>query len=138
MEQKEIFRKKSLQKISSPEELNNYLRVTSPSMWMVLVTIILFLAGVLVWSTVGTLETTADAYIEAKDSEIVVVVSGSKAEKITKGMTIRVNNNETVLDDVYIDEYSRAVGSAILNIADGKYNGEVVIESVKPISFLIK
>ncbi len=138
MEQKEIFRKKSIDRISSPEELNNYLRVTSPSIWMILSAIIIFLLGIIVWASVGTLDTKADAYIEAKDNEIVVIVSGTKAESIKEGMIVEVEGKTTVLDKVVFDEYSRAVGTAVLTINDGKYNGDVVIESIKPISFLIK
>ena len=38
-----LFRKKSLDRISSPEELHDYLRVTSPSLWMVLAAIMVLL-----------------------------------------------------------------------------------------------
>lgn len=31
-----LFRKKSLEHISSPEELHDYMRVTSPRLWMIL------------------------------------------------------------------------------------------------------
>ena len=36
-----IFRKKSLDRISSPEQLNDYIRVSTPSVWMVLFAIII-------------------------------------------------------------------------------------------------
>ena len=45
-----IFRQKSLKRVSSPEELNDYIRVTSPSVWIVLVALALLLAGMLAWS----------------------------------------------------------------------------------------
>ena len=35
-----IFREKSLKRITSPEELGDYLRVTSPTVWMVLAAVI--------------------------------------------------------------------------------------------------
>ena len=38
-----IFRKKSLERISSPEEIDNYIKVTSPSMWLVMGAIIFLL-----------------------------------------------------------------------------------------------
>ena len=31
-----LFRKKSLERISSPEQLNEYVRVSTPSVWLVL------------------------------------------------------------------------------------------------------
>ena len=41
-----IFREKSLKKIASPEQMNDYIRVSSPSVWMVLTAVIVLLAGV--------------------------------------------------------------------------------------------
>ncbi len=51
-----IFRKKTMDRISSPEQLNDYIRVTSPSVWLVLLALVLLLAGILAWSIFGTLE----------------------------------------------------------------------------------
>lgn len=49
-----IFRKKSLDKATSPEELNDYIRVTSPGVWLVMAAVILLLTGMLVWGIFGT------------------------------------------------------------------------------------
>ena len=51
-----IFRKKSIDRISGPEALNDYIRVTVPSVWIVLIAIVILLVGILVWSIFGTLE----------------------------------------------------------------------------------
>ena len=60
-----IFRKKSIERVSSPEELNDYIRVTSPSVWLVLAALILLLAGILVWSVFGTVDAhAADGSVE--------------------------------------------------------------------------
>ena len=40
MAEQPIFREKSLKRITSPEELSDYLRVTSPSVWLVLAAVI--------------------------------------------------------------------------------------------------
>ena len=53
---KSIFRKKSLDRVTSPESLNDYIRVTSPSVWIVLIAILVLLAGLLAWSIFGRLE----------------------------------------------------------------------------------
>ena len=44
----QIFRQKSVERISSPEQLQDYMRVTTPGVWMVLLAVILLLAGVIV------------------------------------------------------------------------------------------
>ena len=49
-----IFREKSLERMSSPEQLDDYIRVTTPSVWMGLLAVVILLAGILAWSMLGT------------------------------------------------------------------------------------
>lgn len=51
-----IFRKKSMDQIHSAEQLNDYIQVTSPTVWLVLLAIALLLVGILAWSALGTVE----------------------------------------------------------------------------------
>ena len=51
-----IFREKSLDKISSPDQMNDYIRVTTPSVWIALAALVVLLVGILVWSILGTVE----------------------------------------------------------------------------------
>ena len=51
-----IFRQKSIERVSGPEELNDYIRVTTPSVWIVLIAIVALLVGMLVWSIFGRVE----------------------------------------------------------------------------------
>ena len=53
-----IFRQKSLDRISSPEEIDNYIRVTRPSLWLALGVIILLLAALILWSVTARIEAT--------------------------------------------------------------------------------
>ncbi len=48
-----IFREKSMERVSSPEALNDYIRVTTPSVWVVLIALVVLLAGMLAWSILG-------------------------------------------------------------------------------------
>lgn len=50
-----IFRQKSIDKVSSPEKLDNYIRVTTPSVWITLAAILVLLIGALVWGIFGEL-----------------------------------------------------------------------------------
>lgn len=52
---KGLFNQKSLERINGPEELNDYVRVTSPSVWIVLGAIAVLVLGLLGWSIFGTL-----------------------------------------------------------------------------------
>ena len=51
----ELFRKKSMDKLSSPDQLTDYIRVANPGVWMILVAIVLLLAGACVWGMYGRL-----------------------------------------------------------------------------------
>ena len=55
-QKKNIFRNKSMERVSSPEQLNDYIRVTTPSVWIVLIALVVLLVGILVWSVFGRIE----------------------------------------------------------------------------------
>jgi HlyD family secretion protein len=54
-EKNPLFRKAALDKLSSPERLDVLMQVTSPKGWLALATIGGLLAGVIVWSVVGSI-----------------------------------------------------------------------------------
>lgn len=41
----EIFREKSIEKVKSPEGLDDYIRVANPAIWVLLVAIIILVVG---------------------------------------------------------------------------------------------
>ena len=54
---KQLFRKSSIERVSSPEQLNDYIKVSNPGVWMILAASIALLIGVCVWGVFGQLET---------------------------------------------------------------------------------
>ncbi len=136
--EKQIFREKSVNKISSPEELNDYLRVTNPGIWTILAAVIALLAGFLVWASIGTLETKAEAAVAVEQNKAVAIVTGNKAERIAEGMILKIEDNEYVVESVSLDEYGRAIASAQVDLPVGTYGGEVIIERITPIRFLFR
>ena len=51
-----IFREKSMDRVKGPESLNDYIRVTSPSVWIALLALVVLLLGMLAWSVFGRIE----------------------------------------------------------------------------------
>ena len=51
-----VFRKSSIDRVQSPEQLNDYIKVSNPSAWIIIIAAIILLGSVLVWSIFGTLE----------------------------------------------------------------------------------
>lgn len=132
------FRQESLKRISSPEQLTDYLKVTNPGIWIVLVAVIILLIGLFVWSTVGNLETVASGIAEVKDGTAVVYVTDSGKGVIAKGMPVRFEDNEFTISSVETDQYGRITATAPVTVADGSYEVKVVMDSITPISFLLE
>ena len=131
-----LFREKTLQRISSPEKLTEYLRVTNPGIWIVLGAIILLLGGLLIWSAIGTLETKADAKIIVEDHVAIVVTDGSA--KLADGMPLRILSENYYIAATDEDDYGRVYGITEVALPDGSYEGTVVVEQVRPIDFLLE
>ena len=52
----ELFREKSIKRINQPEDLEDYIRVTTPSVWIVLIAVVLVLAAILGWMVFGAVD----------------------------------------------------------------------------------
>ena len=131
-----IFRKETLQRISSPEQLTDYLRVTNPGIWIVLAAVLTLLVGFFVWMSVGTIETTVEVGVSTQNRVAEVAVKSGDAT-IAKDMTLRVGDQQTAILSTKTDEYGRTVGVADVNLSDGMYDGTLVTESIHPIQFLL-
>ena len=64
MESNTIFRNKSIEKVSSPEQLNDYIQVTTPSVWIMLVAVIILLVGMLIWGIFGEIHVNTENGVE--------------------------------------------------------------------------
>ena len=122
--------------MSSPEELNDYLKVTNPGVWAVLAAIILLLLGLLAWACVGTLQTKADAKVIIKKDAAAVVVPDPYT--VNEGMRVTVESQEYPITSPFVDEYGRTVGMANMALPDGTYEGTVVVEETHAIDFLLQ
>lgn len=54
----ELYRKTALEKISSPEQLDKALTVTSPMSWLALIAVTVMIIVTIIWSIVGTIPVT--------------------------------------------------------------------------------
>ena len=131
-----LFRKKTLDRISSPEQLTDYLRVTNPGIWAVLAAVILLMAGFLVWASVGELETTASVSVVVANHVAKVVSPG--AASLEAGMPLHISGQNYFVAAVETDGFSRQTGVAQVDLPDGSYDGTVVIEKTRPLDFLLR
>ena len=54
-----MFRKQSLEKLSSPEQLDQTLKITSPRGWVILAGLWVIILGAIIWSIISTIPSTA-------------------------------------------------------------------------------
>ena len=131
-----IFRKKALERISSPEQLTDYLKVTNPGIWALLAAVIVLLAGLFVWSMMGELETLTDgvAVVEGGTAQVTLIDSRTELEA---DMTVRFDDREYLITDVSENERGMSVAYLPVTEANGVYEVKVVTERIHPIRFLL-
>lgn len=153
-----LFREKSLQRISSPEELNDYVRVVNPGVWMILIAIAILLIGFCVWGIFGHIETKTDVVIVTQNGQSIGFVSEENYKDITPGMEVQCGENRfkivdvsahagdsaEILSDYAIHALKAESGEWVHSFEldgktpdDGVFPATVTIESINPISFII-
>lgn len=55
---KDLYRKAALERLSSPDQLDKVIKITSPLSWLALIAVTVIIALVVVWSIVGTIPET--------------------------------------------------------------------------------
>lgn len=83
-----LFRQSSLKKLSSPEQLDAYIQVSSPGVWLLLAAIGAVLAGILIWGLTGRLPTTVAANAFAVNGQLVCYLSPTAADDILPGASV--------------------------------------------------
>lgn len=91
--QNKLFNKSSMERISSPEKLNDYIQVANPGVWLILGAVILFLAGVLTWGIFGSVSTTYTARGVASGGSIICYVNANEEIRVEKGMQAAVSGD---------------------------------------------
>lgn len=135
----EIFRKTSLDKVKSPENLDDYIRVSNPGVWLLLVSIIILLAGAFVWGIFGRIDSTAPAEIYAEGGKVVCFAADEDISSVHEGMTVRFEGYEAVITEIGKKEAAGYVCSLQSNqtIPDGYYEGRIIIKSIRPVFFIL-
>lgn len=154
---KQLFRKASIDRVSSPEQLNDYIRVSNPGVWMILAAVIALLIGVCVWGFFGQLETKIATAGTCENGIFTCYVTEEKIDRIKSGMTVNVDGNTLFVSEISAkpvavteetDSYLLYLGgfseggwlyevTANAALSDGTYKAEIVTESVSPMSFIL-
>ncbi len=144
--EKTLFRKESLERISSPEQMRDYMRVTGPRLWMLLAAIAALLAGFLVYASTTRMETTVTLPVTVgDDGTMIAELTETQAEQVKIGMGVRIGGKEARVVETLrmLDAEEDSIGMVLIELTEegklpeGLYQAEIVTESVSPIDFLI-
>ena len=134
----EIFRQKSLDKVKSPENLDDYIRVSNPGVWLLLASVIILLLGACVWGIFGHIDSTVKANIRVENGDVICHVDDENISTLQVGMLVKFDDFEATITEI------RQEGGDFLctlqsdwPAPDGFYEGKVVIERHKPLSFIL-
>ena len=133
-----LFRAESLRRVSSPEQLNDYLHVTSPAPWIVLAAILLLVASLFVWSGVTAVESYAEGTAEVKDGVLTLRFDGPEtAARVEAGMNVQVGDLVTPVLSVGYDKDRNPLAVADADLPDGSYEARVGYRSTQMIEMLL-
>ena len=152
-----IYRKKCIDRVSSPEQLNDYIHTSNPGVWMVLAAIIILLAGVCVWGVFGHLDSVLPAVGVCENGAVTCYVGEEGMDSVKEGMKVRISGEEFTVSAISampvmakseLDEYALHQGGLqadewvykvtfVSSLPDGIYEAEIITESVAPISFVL-
>ncbi len=154
-----IFRQSSIDRISSPEELNDYLKVARPSTWVLLAGVLLLLAAFLVFGLYGELPTTITATCLAKGGDIICYVTD--VARLDPGMPARAGGHtgsvlsvssvplsREEIDEIHPEDYvvfqldpqawNYPVRLSIPGLPDGLWDVVITAETIRPVEFLLE
>ena len=155
-----IFRKKSLDRVSSPEQLTDYIKVSNPSIWIVLLAVVILLISVLIWSIFGSIPDTVKQNALVQDGVAVCYVDSDTALKLKAGMKTEISGtkgtileisdtplsadelSKTMMDNAIAEsltkeEWYYPVKAEASGVPDGLYEMVITIDSIKPVSFVL-
>ena len=154
-----LSQKQITDQISTPEQLNDRLRVANPGIWLLLAGILLVLVGFCVWGIFGRLNTVIPVGAMTDQGKTICYVKEENRDRITLDMEVSAEGKITFVEDISLvpvlvdsefPEYLCHVGNLsqgewvyIVTLKDpiGKEGSifpvDIVIESIAPARFVV-
>lgn len=133
-----IFRKESLDKVKSPDNLNEYIRIANPGVWTLLAAILFLLLGFCLWGVFGQLRTVVQVDAHSSGGVITCSLTDADAAAVQPGMTVLIDGQKATVSEVTVRGGSSTCTIAVpVPLTDGIYTAEIEVENLRPISFLL-
>lgn len=145
-----LFRQQSMDQVNSPEQIRDYLRVTSPKLWMLIAAVLVLLAGFLAYLSVAEKEITVPVRVKVENVQmdgrehafVSFEIPTENRDNYRQGMVVRFNGVTGKIRYFVETEETTVVAVEPDNpratIEAGDFDAAVVIESSTPIAELLK
>ncbi|MBR4455153.1 MAG: hypothetical protein IKS32_02900 [Solobacterium sp.] len=157
-ENKELFRKKSMEQFTTPEQLNDYIRVSNPSIYLILFGVIVFLVSVVIWGMTGTINSHVTVHAIVDDGSLRAYIPEIQTADLKQTSTIMLNGIEygisgisepakasSILTDEELvrcqlepSEIVVTVTAGVEGLADGTYLADVIMVKMRPADLVLK
>ena len=155
-----LFRKSSLDKVTGPEQLDEYIKVVKPGLWVTLAAIGVLLLAVFIWGFYGTLPTTISAAGVVNAGEVKLYLPIEQAEKVHAGMPIKAGDalgtvtsvaktplskaeikaelqSDYLTETLNLTDWNVPVAASIPGLSDGVMPVAITVDSVRPMDFFL-
>lgn len=151
-----VFREKSIERLSSPDRLNDYVKLADPGVWFILAAIVMILTGACIFGVFGHLDSTVPGVGIVSGGKMVCLVKKEYGSRFGDNMKAKIDGREyaaslrsdkpvTIGDST--DSYALYLGNMqprewVYEIdvggdfADGNYEADLVTDEISPLSFL--
>ena len=109
-----IFNRRATEKLRSPDDLDKYVRVTNPGVWVVLAACIALLAGLLAWGVFGSVTTSVSATGVSVDGQAMCFLHAEDAAKVHVGDKANVGGEQLTVSEISSVPLSRDEAGKVL------------------------
>lgn len=131
-----LFREKNMSKISSPEQMNDYMRVTGVHVWIILASVIFLLFAALLWGALGTIESKLVANGTSVDGLAILEVELEDIDRLAVGQNVEIDGCSGVVQNISVSTEVCLVVITAEKLPDASGVREVVIERMTPFSLV--
>ncbi len=144
------------EEINNSKQLGDYITVASPGSWMIFVTALVLLLGIIIWSIFGEVESRIGTVIIADSKGIRCFVKAEDIDEINIGQKVSYSdgelivseiNDEPIIVDEQLSEYVRWLGDITPGeyiyivylkgaVKSGIYDADITVKTMTPISLI--
>ena len=90
-----IFNKQAVERLRSPDDLDRYLRATTPGVWMVLFAVFVLSVGLLAWGIFGSVSASVSTTGASLNGKVYCMLDGEQVAQVHEGDSAYVGNHRS-------------------------------------------